>query len=298
MMENYLLGVLLAICGGAINSLGVVLQKKVVNEIPREAREEKFMRTLVRNPIWIFGLICVVVFSAIFLLSSSAIIGGALVPGLSAIGLVVLVIGSIKIIGETLKKLEILAILILIIGIFFIGLSELSIAGRLDYFFNIDFNIRITIFTILLFILWMICRYFGKRREKGKTILLAFSAGLPFALGNVWMQPFTLSLTLVFGGNADFFELFIFIVSTLILVPTSFMGIIFVQEAFKYGDASKIVPIQQIPIQIAPVFLYFLVFLKYPPNVFSPYLIITGITFVLVSGFLLGKRQAAIEKIT
>ncbi len=77
MAENYLLGVILAILGGVVISFGVVLQKKVVNEIPKKAREERFMRTLIRNPIWVLGLICIIVFSAIFFLLAQAIIGGA-----------------------------------------------------------------------------------------------------------------------------------------------------------------------------------------------------------------------------
>ncbi len=295
MAENYLLGVILAILGGAVNSFGVVLQKKVVNEIPKEAREERFMRTLIRNPIWVLGLICIVVFSAICFLLAQAVIGGALVPGLAAIGLIVLVIGSIKIIGENLKKLEFLGIGILIIGISLIGLSELSIAGDIDYFLDTGFNVRITIFTSILFFLWTGFRIAGKKDYRGKTIFLAFSAGLPFAIGNIWTQPFIISMSNVFGGKGGSLDFIIFIISTILVAPTSFAGIVFVQEAFKYGDASKIIPIQQIPIQITPIFLYFGVFLKGPPTILSPYYIIFGVLLIIICGFLLGKRQAAIE---
>lgn len=295
MAENYLLGVILAILGGTINSFGVVLQKKVVNKIPKEAREERFMRTLIRNPIWVLGLIFIIVFSAIFFLLAQAMIGGALVPGLAAIGLVVLVIGSIKIIGEKLKNLKFLGIGILIIGILLIGLSELSIEGDIDYFIDTGFNVRIIIFTSILCFLWMGCRIAGKKEYKGKTIFLAFSAGLPFAIGNSWMQPFIISMSNVFGGKGRLLDFIIFIGSTILVAPTSFAGIVFVQEAFKYGDASKIVPIQQIPIQITPIFLYFGVFLKVRPTILSPYYIIFGVLLIIISGFLLGKRQAAIE---
>lgn len=295
MPEYYLWGVILAVTGGAVNSLGVVLQKKVVNEIPKELRDKKFMRTLVKNPIWIIGLICVVIFSAICFLLAQAMIGGALVPGLASIGLVVLVIGSIKLIGENLKKIEFLGISILIIGILLIGLSELSIEGDIDYFLDKSFNIRFVIFTSILLFLWMGCRVAGKKEYRGKTIFLAFSAGLPFAIGNSWMQPFIISMSNVFGGNGDTLDLLIFISSTILVAPTSFAGIIFVQEAFKYGDASKIVPIQQIPIQITPIFLYFAVFLKSPPSILSPYYLLFGILLIIISGFILGKRQAAIE---
>jgi len=69
MADGYLLGVVLAILGGVVNQLGAVFQKKVVNDVPKEAREERFMRTLIRSPLWITGLIFIMVLSAIFFLT-------------------------------------------------------------------------------------------------------------------------------------------------------------------------------------------------------------------------------------
>ncbi|MEA3221807.1 MAG: hypothetical protein U9P49_01395 [Thermodesulfobacteriota bacterium] len=56
---NYILGVTLAISSGVLNQAGQLLQKKVVNEIPKEAREKHFMRTLLKNPVWITGLLLI-----------------------------------------------------------------------------------------------------------------------------------------------------------------------------------------------------------------------------------------------
>jgi drug/metabolite transporter (DMT)-like permease len=297
MADDYLLGVILAILGGVVNQLGAVFQKKVVNNIPKESRDEKFMRTLIKSPLWITGLIFIMVLSAIFLLSSQAIIGGALGPGLAASGMIVLVLGSVFILGERINKRELIGIISIMIGILFIGLSELSIEGSLDHFLDINFILRISIFTLILFILWMGCRWAGKKYEKGKTLFLAFSAGLPFAIGNLWLQSFTLALVAVFGGTADLLGIIVFIVSAIIVTPTSFAGIYFVQEAFAHGDASKIMPLQGIPQQLAPVLLYFVVYLNAPPTVFSIYFMSIGIALILLSGFLLAERQAKFEAI-
>ena len=89
-----------------------------------------------------------------------------MVPGLAAMGMIVLVIGSVRIIGEQLKKSEIFGVLIIIIGIFLIALSELSISGELDIFYDIHFTIRITVLTAILSILWMGCRMAGKKYKK------------------------------------------------------------------------------------------------------------------------------------
>ena len=46
---SYWLGVSLAVIAGFCNNFGSVLQKKVVNEIPPEAKEQRFFKTLVRR---------------------------------------------------------------------------------------------------------------------------------------------------------------------------------------------------------------------------------------------------------
>ena len=53
----YLIGVFLAILSGSINNIGLVFQKKVVNEVLPEA---KFFRSLVKKPLWITGLLMAV----------------------------------------------------------------------------------------------------------------------------------------------------------------------------------------------------------------------------------------------
>ena len=35
---------------------GQILQKKAINEIPKEKRNTKFMRILLKSPIWITGI--------------------------------------------------------------------------------------------------------------------------------------------------------------------------------------------------------------------------------------------------
>ena len=170
MTEFYIVGVIFAILGGIINMSGQIFQKKVINEIPKEKREEKFMRTLLKNPMWITGIIMIMVGSAIFFIIAQAIIGGALVPGLGASGMIILVIGATKIIGEKLKRSELVGIILCMIGILLIGLSELSIKGDLNYFTDLSFNFRIGLFTGILFVLWFIFRILGKKTEQNKAL--------------------------------------------------------------------------------------------------------------------------------
>lgn len=49
----YWMGISFAILSGIINNFGIILQKKVVNEIRAEV---KFGRALIKNPLWLLGL--------------------------------------------------------------------------------------------------------------------------------------------------------------------------------------------------------------------------------------------------
>jgi uncharacterized membrane protein len=81
------------------------------------------------------------------------------------------------------------------------------------------------------------------------------------------------------------------------LILTNAIGIITITQAFRIGQASNLVPIQQVPIQIAPIFVYLLVFLLIPPSIFSILSLVIGIILILISSFLLGKRQEQLEEI-
>ena len=113
-----------AVISGIVNNLGTILQKKVVNSVKQD---EKFLKNLIKNPLWLIGLILQNCIGAIFFFFAQVFIGPTLIPGLMASGLIVLVIGSIKILGENLNFLEILGIFLMIIAIAFLGLSNMAI---------------------------------------------------------------------------------------------------------------------------------------------------------------------------
>jgi multidrug transporter EmrE-like cation transporter len=296
-MVNYVLGVLLAIIGGMANFSGQVLQKKVVNGIPKEQRNKDMMKTLVKNPLWITGFLLMFILSAIFIMSAQGIIGAALIPGLTASGLIILAIGSVKVIGEQLKRSEIIGILLIIAAVTCIGLSELSIEGSMNYFNDLLFNTRLTIFSIAFIALWISSIAIGRRRDKNKTIFLSLGAGFPFVLSNAWLQPLIVSITSLASGYVNAVVIVVFIVSAVVEVLTGFIGLVNLQEAFREGNASLVVPIQQLPQQIGPILIYYLVYAFPSPSILSMVLMITGIALISTSGFILAKRQAALEEI-
>ena len=290
----YLLGVFLAILSGSINNIGLVFQKKVVNEVPPEA---KFFRSLVKKPLWITGLLMELAIGSVFFMIAQIYIGPALIPGLMAFGLIFLAIGSVKIVGETLKKEEIIGIVIMITAIFLLGLSELSIDIVSIDILAIDLVLNMTFFTVVLFLGSFICEILQRKVEKLKGILLAISSGFQFSLTNFWIAPLMAIIAHVFGGNANLDEIFLFIACAVILIAASIIGIMKIQQSFQVANASRMIPIQQVPIQITPVLAYFFVFMLMPPTIFPIIYVISGVSLILLSSFLLAQKQAQLEAI-
>jgi multidrug transporter EmrE-like cation transporter len=296
-MLNYALGVFLGILTGMINFFGGVLQKKAINDTPMEMRDQNLMKALVKNKIWILGLLCQMAFSTVFLMLAQSLIGATLMPGLMASGLIILAIGSVKLLKEQLKINEIIAIIFLIIGITLIGLSELTIQTTIANFLDIGFNLRIGIVTIFFAVAWLSLYYTGKKAKKNKSLLLAIGTGFPPSIANIWMQPMIVAMVIVLNGTAGSIEWFLFLLSVFITTTAIFSSITHTQTALNSGNVSIIAPVQQIPQQISPLFIYYFIYMLASPNPLSFPLILTGVLLIVTSGFVLAKRQAALEKI-
>jgi drug/metabolite transporter (DMT)-like permease len=292
---SYLLGVTLAVSSGIANNIGTLVQKKVVNEVPPEARDQKFMRTLVKKPLWILGLILQLGVGTAFFMLATLYIGPALVPGLMAAGLIVLAIGSIKLIHESIRAPEAAGITLMIAAIVFIGASSLIIPASEYDFLETGFLLRISIFTTALLLIMFALVLVKRHSARFKAIPLALVSGVMFALSNYWVSPLMGTITHVLDGTFVLPELALFVFAALTLVLTNVFGISTLQTAFKSGQASILVPIQQIPIQVVPALVYLFVFARAPPDNYSLILLLIGIATVVASSFLLGRRQVILE---
>jgi drug/metabolite transporter (DMT)-like permease len=293
MHKGYITGVVLAILSGVLNQTGQILQKKAVNNLPEEIRKSKFMRTLLRNPLWITGLVMSMGAGTACFMIAQDYIGPALVPGLMASGLIVLAIGSVWMNGENLDAFEIIGIFLMIAGIALLGLSGLSISGdvviaRIAQWATIT---RITIFSLTLAALWIIIHFISLKAGGRKGMVMAVSNGFPFAISNFWISPLVAVIFMVMGGKGTTSQLIIFIIASIVLVMSNVIGMWQTQECFRYGQASNIIPIQQVPVQIAPVLVYFYVFALNAPSSASVAYMLSGVALIILSGFLLGRRQ-------
>ncbi|MFX1450443.1 MAG: hypothetical protein ACFFCM_06360 [Promethearchaeota archaeon] len=291
---DYWIGVLFAIVAGVLANIGTVMQKKVVNEVSDEA---KFFRSLIKEPLWVLGLLMGLAFGAIFYMLAQLYIGPTLIPGLMAVGLVVLAIGAVKIVGEELKLSELIGIFLMIGAIAFIGLSGMEIKLFLINFQEIGLIIRIIIFTILLVVFSLICEIIQRKNEKYRGISLAILSGFMFTLSNFWISPCMALIGSVFTLKAEFVEYLIFISACVILILSNFVGIAKITESFRVAQASNMIPIQQIPVQVTPPFYFLIIYLLPIPDFFSILFLFTGIGLVIFSSVLLAKRQAELEEI-
>jgi len=101
----------------------------------------------------------------------------------------------------------------------------------------------------------------------------------------------------VFDGTFVLLELGLFSISAAILVLDNIFALATLQSAFLSGQANLIIPIQQVPIQIIPGFVFLLIFFLSPPTALSFLLFFAGVGLIVMSSFLLGRRQVALESI-
>ncbi|MFZ1043556.1 MAG: DMT family transporter [Anaerolineales bacterium] len=290
---NYIIGVALGILGGILTQFGQLLEKQAVNQVRIDNAENGFMRRLFRNRIWVLGVIFGLGGGTAAYMMAQSMIGPALTPGLMAAGLIVLAIGSVRINHETLNTSEIIGIGLMIIGVSFLGLSELGINQPQVRATLTDHNalIRVAIFTVSLFLISIAIRSVAHRVHGRKGMFIALTNGFLACLSDFWINPFLALILIVLSGNGSFTQSIIFVIAALILMTTATVITWQNQLAFKVAQASNVVPVAQVPIQISPILVYFYIFALKPPSQISVIYILAGTVLTIVSGFLLGRRK-------
>lgn len=296
-MYKYIIGIICAIMGGMVNFLGQIFQKKAINDIKQE-NKAVLIRNLIKKPIWIIGFILIIAISGVLLIIAQMLIGPALIPGLISSGFIVLAIGSVKILHEEIRKEEIIAICLLIVGIIFISMSKLYIEPQLLRFNDKNFLIRLTSFTILFTILALVLFYGGRKLKSKRAIVMALGSAFPFILLNIWTQPVFMSIQGIIDGKYLQLSIKLLIISFTLLVIFNVMGFIHFNKTLAEGNAGIIIPFSQIPQQLSPIIIYFFIYNLKTPSSLSYLYLILSILLIIFSGFILTKRQSKIEDIS
>jgi drug/metabolite transporter (DMT)-like permease len=242
-------------------------------------------------------LLQIVIGGLVFYFIAIIFIGPAIVPGLMSVGLIVLALGSVKILKETLGKEEIIGILLMIGGVSLLGLSNLSIDVSTFNILNSGFIFRIVVFTIVVLSLAILFEILRRKYEKFRGLLMAIEAGLILSLNTVWASPGTTVVTHVVDGIIIHEEIIFGIIIGIILLLIVAIGITIGQISLKYGQANILAPLTSVPIQTIPVISFFIVFLSTPSNILSVLYLIIGFIFIISSSFLLSRRQTKLEQV-
>ena len=204
---------------------------------------------------------------------------------------VVLAVGAVRFAGESLRPGEIAGIGLIIAAVTLFGLSGMSVDLETAGIYEQGFLLRLTVFTAVAS---AFCAgfYLAQRGNvRGRGVLRTLNAGLLLALSSLWLGVLT---ELLRQWIADRFALTHFpyiLLGSAVVTATSLLGIAETQRAFAVGDASKLIPIQNVPAQILPVAAYFLVFHLRPGNPVSLPLCLLGAALVLFGAALLAGRQ-------
>nr|MDO8113458.1 hypothetical protein [Candidatus Sigynarchaeota archaeon] len=295
------LGIACAIGAGSAINIGIVVQKKAVNEIPPDKRDAKFFRNLVSRRTWLLGFIIQIAFGSTLSIAAQAIIGPALLPGLLAVGLIFMAVGAAKIVGESLKRTEIMAIGLIIVAAILLTASDIGVPILDPATFNTMDPIFLANeweFTAVFFGIIAVTEIIQRKNEKNRAIALACQAGCFLALANYWISPVTVSVVhLVTGTLVMPWELVLGIIGAIVLVLANICNVAVTQKAFKGGNASLVIPIQQVPVNVAPVLVFFWVFSSKARSILTfPFLFI-AIGLIIFSSYLLARRQAMLESI-
>ncbi len=288
--NTYLIGVLSAITAGIIFNIGIVIQKIAVSKISTSA---KLLNQLIRKPLWLIGFSFQFIIGTPLNMYAQSNIGPAIIPGLMSIGLIVLTIGAVRYAGEAFNFSDFAGILLVIFAVTVFGLSKLSINMEEINLRDTILLIRLAVFTIIIVGFSVLCHIFQKSNTKMKGILRTINAGLFLSLSNLWLGIFMVFFSKWSNGNFLLSDLILAGISCAIVFAGSMLGIAETQRAFQFGEASKLIPIQFVPVQILPIIAYFLVFNLKPATPYSTLLAISGIGLVLIGAALLARRQYA-----
>jgi drug/metabolite transporter (DMT)-like permease len=288
MNGSYWIGVAAAVAAGVTFNLGILIQKLAVM---KTSGKEGLMRQLVRSPLWLAGFALQFIIGMPLNMLAQTKIGPAIIPGLMAIGLIVLAIGAVRLAGERIQIVDVAGISLVIAAVIVFGLSRLSVDMQSIDLYEPAFLVRLGAFTMFVAALSLLCHMIQKANARLRGILRTLNAGLLLSQSNLWLGVL-MALTARWGaGRFSIPDLLFVILASGIVFAGSMLGIAETQRAFQFGEASRLIPIQYVPSQILPVAAYFAVFALRPATVQALPLAMAGIVLVLFGAILLARRQ-------
>ena len=292
MNSAYIIGVAAAIVAGITFNLGLVIQKIAVNRTNSQAG---LLRQILRSPTWLAGLTLQIFIGAPLNLYAAAEIGPVLLPGLMALGLIVLAIGAVKIVHERVGWVDILGILLLFLATALLPFSGLSVDLRSTNFSDPRLVSRLAFFTAAVAACILICYLLQLRSPRHRSILFAINSGMFYVESNLWIGILMGLFRRWGAGQFSPALLGGVALASAISIIGSLFGVINIQKAFQTGDATRVVPIQNAPPQILAFVPYIAVFQLKPPSPLSFPIAAVAVALIIIGSALLAQRQVALN---
>ena len=250
-MTVVILGVLSMLTGAAINNLGIVLQKRQVNlkSIPGEKKQVSDIRLFLRDPIWVMGVAMQTLLIWPFFLYALDTIGVTLAQPLSNSGIIVLVLGLVYSLGEKLRPLEGIGVVLLVLSMISIGLGGVSGDITQRSVLNSESSVRLGYLVMCVLATSAILAALSAIVVRTQLLTLGLLSGNCYAVVSISMQVFIVSLEDLSQGPA----VVMFILGLVGTVLGTAFGILTTQEAFKRGRGVNIVPFMQITMNLIPI---------------------------------------------
>jgi drug/metabolite transporter (DMT)-like permease len=288
-MGDIFLGVLLILTGGAINNLGIVLQKRQVNlhkqlssTVTGENLKQK-PESYGKDKIWVLGILMQVILAVPFLFIGLDELGLTLAQPLSNACIIFLVIGLVVIVKETMRLQEIIGAIILVGGMIAVGAAGVTGSIGLNEFLST----KLLIFTILLVIIatiLVILIIVMKKVQKIKIIAMGLLSGTIYSIVSICTQTLMLS----FEDLSQIGTIIMLLVSLIGVVIGTIAAIWVTQEAFKISRAINFVPWGQITINLIPIFTGLTAFGQ---TILYPVVFWGGTLAIIIAASLLARFQ-------
>ena len=259
------LAIFLQIFSTSVNNIGMTIQKKAANEMPKineEAGIFRSIKNMITNKRWMFGLLLNV--SSTFLAAGSlALASISLIQPIYGFGLIVLVVFTHYYMKEKITKIDIVGVIFGIIGIVIIGVTA-NVGPQLTYDALLEKLIDIPgIIFFSVFLGIALITYIVSERTK-KTISLVFlviSSSIWTATQNIFNKAVATAVSDLGPVAAFFGEGWLYSWSFVALfLFVSILGVIMLNIAYQNGQCVIVIPIWTSVQVIIPVLSGIIVF--------------------------------------
>ncbi|HUX99011.1 MAG TPA: hypothetical protein VMV49_05620 [Candidatus Deferrimicrobium sp.] len=278
-------GILLAILGAVMFTVGAIFQKKGVQDLPEiKMSDIKTMTPMLKSKIWVIGIIVGTAGGAPYI-ASQYFIGIGYTQLLLASGLILLAYMASRMLHERLGIIEYSGIAVIVVGSICLGLAQLQPPPE-GLLLTADFIRNTIIFYSIFGSLIAAGLILYKLTNWGAAKNLAINSGIWFGIGACSAQIGTLGIAA--------WDLLVIAIGYLILLAGNAIGTIVVNIAFQKGKAIMVIPLQAAGNYLIPVLagltLFQQNFLAWPWFIPALILIMGGV-------ILLSRIQAEVEAI-